>query len=78
MRSHVTWLKRLPGDARIATISTDMILPVLEKIPLSKIVASIGARAPSARMPDVADESDRPKPTVFLSYASEDREAARA
>jgi hypothetical protein len=28
-------------------------------------------------MPDVADESDRPKPTVFLSYASEDRKAAR-
>ena len=28
-------------------------------------------------MPDVDGETNRPKPTVFLSYASEDRQAAR-
>ena len=28
-------------------------------------------------MSDVGNDAERPKPTVFLSYASEDREAAR-
>jgi TIR domain len=28
-------------------------------------------------VPEVASDADRPKPTVFVSYASEDREAAR-
>jgi len=30
-----------------------------------------------ASVPDVPGDADRPKPTVFVSYASEDREAAR-
>jgi hypothetical protein len=34
-------------------------------------------RARCARVSDVDGESNRPKPTVFVSYASEDRQAAR-
>ena len=35
------------------------------------------ARARGARVPNADGEPNRPKPTVFLSYASEDRQAAR-